>query len=258
MANIHPTAIIAGGAQIADDAVIGPYCVIGPQAVIGSGTELKSHVVIEGNTTLGKNNKVYSFAVLGGMTQDLKFKGGNPGVKIGDNNTIREYVTINAATDDGNFTTVGNNCHILAYSHIAHCCHVGNGVIIVNACQIAGHVTIEDFATIEGSVGIVQFLRVGAMSYIGAMSKITKDVPPYMIAHGDPIEVRSFNRIGMERRGVSEEGRKAVKEAYRILYRQEGITVAEALDKIEAEVEQTPEIRHLLEFCRSSEKGIAR
>jgi UDP-N-acetylglucosamine acyltransferase len=258
MATIHPTAIVADGAQIADDAIIGPYCTISADAVIGSGTELISHVVIEGNTTMGKNNRVSPFAVLGGRTQDLKFKGGKPGVKIGDNNTIREYVTINAATNADDFTTVGNDCHILAYSHIAHCCHVGNSVVIVNACQIAGHVIIEDMATIEGSVGIVQFMRVGAMAYIGAMSKISKDVPPYMIAHGDPIQVRSFNRIGMERRGISEAGRKAIKEAYRILYRKEDLNAAEALDKIEAELEQTPEIKHLLEFCRASEKGIAR
>ena len=255
MARIHPTAVVYDGAQIADDAVIGPYCTVSSQAVIGSGTELISHVVIEGSTTLGSGNRVSPFAVLGGRTQDLKFKGGIPGVKIGDNNTIREYVTINAATNDQDFTTVGNDCHILAYSHIAHCCHIGNSVVIVNACQIAGHVVIEDMATIEGSVGIVQFMRVGAMAYVGAMSKITKDVPPYMIAHGDPIQVRSFNRIGMERRGIDEAGRKAVKEAYRILYRPE-LPGTEALDQIEQEVEQTPEIRNLLAFCRASEKGI--
>lgn len=258
MANIHPTAIVADGAQIADDAIIGPYCTISSEAVIGSGTELISHVVIEGNTKLGENNTVSPFAVLGGKTQDLKYKGGKPGVIIGNNNTIREYVTINAATNDGEYTIVGNECLILAYSHIAHCCELGNGIVIVNACQIAGHVIIEDYATIEGSVGIVQFMRVGTMAYIGAMSKITKDVPPFMIGHGDPIAVRSFNRIGMERRGISEEGRKAIKEAYRILYRQTDINVSDALDKIEAEVEQTPEVKHLVEFCRSSEKGIAR
>jgi len=214
-------------------------------------------VVIEGNTTLGKNNRVSSFAVLGGRTQDLKFKGGDPGVRIGDNNTIREYVTINAATNDGDYTIVEDNCLIMAYAHIAHCCHIGNHVIIANACQIAGHVTIEDMATIEGLVGIVQFLRVGTMAFIGGMSKISKDMPPYMIGHGDPLEVRGFNKIGMERRGVNEAGRKAIKEAYRILYRQ-GVPVSQALDKIEEEVEQTPEILHLLEFCRSSEKGITR
>lgn len=257
MPNIHPTALVAEGAQIAADAIIGPYCTVSGMAVIGSGTELISHVVIEGNTTLGSGNRVSPFAVLGGRTQDLKFKGGFPGVRIGDNNTIREYVTINAATNEGDFTTVGNNCLIMAYTHVAHCCHIGNQVIIANACQIAGHVTIEDMATIEGLVGIVQFLRVGTMAFVGGVSKISKDLPPYMIAHGDPLEVRGFNKIGMERRGVSEAGRRAIKEAYRILYRQDA-PVAQALDRIEAELEQTPEITHLLEFCRASEKGITR
>jgi UDP-N-acetylglucosamine acyltransferase len=257
MAQIHPTAIVADGAQIAEDAVIGPYCVVSAEAVIGSGTELISHVVIEGLTILGKNNRVSPFAVLGGRTQDLKFKGGMPGVRIGDHNTIREYVTINAATKDGDFTTIGSNCLIMAYAHIAHCCSVGNHVIIANACQIAGHVTIEDMATIEGLVGIVQFLRVGTMAFVGGMSKISKDMPPYMIAHGDPLEVRGYNKIGMERRGVDEAGRKAVKEAYRILYRQNA-PITQSLDKIENEVELTPEIMHLLQFCRASEKGITR
>jgi len=257
MANIHPTAIVADGAQIADDAVIGPYCTISAQAVIGSGTELVSHVVIEGNTTLGKGNRVSPFAVLGGRTQDLKFKGGNPGVKIGDNNTIREYVTVNSATNDGDFTTVGSNCLLMAYAHIAHCCRVGDHVIIANACQVAGHVTIEDMAIIEGAVGVVQFLRIGRMAFVGAMSKITKDLPPYMIGHGDPLEVRGFNKVGLERRGVDEAGRKTLKEAYRILYRKK-LTVAVALEQIETELEQTPEVKELLKFCRASEKGIAR
>ena len=257
MANIHPTAIVADGAQIADGVVIGPYCTISAQAVIGRGTELASHVVIEGNTTLGEGNRISSFAVLGGRTQDLKFKGGNPGVKIGDNNTIREYVTVNAATNDGDFTTVGSNCLLMAYAHIAHCCHVGDHVIIANACQVAGHVTIEDMAIIEGAVGVVQFLRIGRMAFVGAMSKITKDLPPYMIGHGDPLEVRGFNKVGLERRGVDEAGRKTIKEAYRILYRKK-LTVAAALEKIEAELEQTPEVKYLLEFCRASEKGIVR
>ena len=257
MANIHATAIIADGAQISDDVIIGPYCTIGAQVSIGSGTELVSHVVIDGNTTIGENNRVSPFAVLGGRTQDLKFKGGNPGVKIGDNNTIREYVTINSATNDGDFTTLGSNCLIMAYAHVAHCCHVGDHVIIANACQIAGHVTIEDMAIIEGAVGVVQFLRIGRMAFVGAMSKITKDLPPYMIGHGDPLAVRGFNKVGMERRGIDEAGRKAMKEAYRILYRQDG-PVAAALEKIETELEQTAEIKNLLEFCRASEKGIVR
>jgi UDP-N-acetylglucosamine acyltransferase len=255
MAQIHETAIIADGAQIAEDVIIGPYCTVSSMAVIGRGTELISHVVLAGNATIGSDCKVSPFAVIGGQTQDLKFKGGAPGVKIGNNTVIREYVTVNAATNDGDYTLVGDNCLIMAYTHIAHCCRIGNHVIIANACQIAGHVTIEDMAIIEGLVGIVQFLRVGTMAFVGGVSKISKDLPPYMIAHGDPLEVRSFNRIGMERRGIDEAGRKSIKEAYRILYRQKQ-PVAEALNKIEAEVEQTPEVKHLLEFCRASEKGI--
>jgi len=257
MANIHETAIIGEGAQIADDVLIGPYCTVSSQTKIDHGTELISHVVVAGNAAIGSGCKISPFAVIGGQTQDLKFKGGMPGVKIGDNTVIREYVTVNAATNDGDFTTVGDNCLLMAYAHVAHCCHIGNHVIIANACQIAGHVTIEDMATIEGLVGIVQFLRVGKLAFVGAMSKITKDLPPFMIGHGDPIEVRTFNRVGLERRGVNEAGRKAIKEAYRILYRGE-LTTVEALDKIEAELEHTAEIKHLLEFCRASEKGIVR
>jgi UDP-N-acetylglucosamine acyltransferase len=254
---IHPTAIVEKGAEIADDAVIGPYCVIGPEVNIGKGCELLSHVVVSGKTTLGEYNRVSPFAVIGGRTQDLKFKGGSPGVQIGDHNTIREYVTINAATQDGDYTRVGNHGLLMAYSHVAHCCQIGNEVIIANAVQIAGHVTIEDQATIEGMVGIVQFLRVGRMAFIGGYSKIVKDVPPFMIATGDPIEVRGFNRIGMERKGCSEAGRKSIKEAYRILYRTKE-PIKDALDRIEREVDRTDEVEQLLAFSRTSEKGIIR
>ena len=225
--------------------------------MIGRGTELISHVVIAGNTTLGEENRVSPFAVLGGRTQDLKFKGGSPGVKIGNKNTIREYVTVNAATNDGDYTVVGDQCLLMAYSHVAHCCRVGSQVIIANGVQIAGHVTIEDQATIEGMVGIVQFLRVGRMAFIGGLSKVSKDVPPFMIAHGDPIEVRGFNRVGMERRGCSDAARKAIKEAYRILYRAEE-PLQEAITRLEKELEPIDELNELIAFCRSAEKGIVR
>ena len=257
MAKIHPTAIVEPGAQLADDVIIGPYCTVSAEAVIGRGTELISHVVIAGNTTLGEENRVSPFAVLGGRTQDLKFKGGSPGVKIGNKNTIREYVTVNAATNDGDYTVVGDQCLLMAYSHVAHCCRVGSQVIIANGVQIAGHVTIEDQATIEGMVGIVQFLRVGRMAFIGGLSKVSKDVPPFMIAHGDPIEVRGFNRVGMESRGCSDAARKAIKEAYRILYRAEE-PLQEAITRLEKELEPIDELNELIAFCRSAEKGIVR
>ena len=257
MAKIHPTAIVEPGAQLADDVIIGPYCTVSAEAVIGRGTELISHVVIAGNTTLGEENRVSPFAVLGGRTQDLKFKGGSPGVKIGNKNTIREYVTVNAATNDGDYTVVGDQCLLMAYSHVAHCCRVGSQVIIANGVQIAGHVPIEDQATIEGMVGIVQFLRVGRMAFIGGLSKVSKDVPPFMIAHGDPIEVRGFNRVGMERRGCSDAARKAIKEAYRILYRAEE-PLQEAITRLEKELEPIDELNELIAFCRSAKKGIVR
>ena len=230
---IHPTAIVEDGVIIEDDVIIGPYC------------------------TIRKNNTISPFAVLGGKTQDLKYKGGSPGVKIGDNNTIREYVTINAATYDGDYTIVKNNCLIMAYSHIAHCCNIGNQVIIANAVQIAGHVTVEDQATIEGMVGIVQFLRIGRMAFVGGLSKVSKDLPPFMIAHGDPIDVRGFNKIGMERKGCSEESKKSIKEAYRILYRSKEST-SSAIIRLENEIDMTDELRSLIDFCKSSSKGIIR
>ena len=257
MTKVHPTAIVESGAKIDDDVKIGPYCTVSANSIIGSGTELMSHVVITGNTVIGRNNQISPFAVLGGQTQDLKYKGGLPGVRIGDNNTIREYVTVNAATNDGDYTVVGDHCLLMAYSHIAHCCNIGNQVIIANSVQIAGHVTVEDQATIEGMVGIVQFLRIGRMAFIGGLSKVSKDVPPFMIAHGDPIEVRGFNRIGMERKGFSEEARKSIKEAYRILYRTDD-SLQNALSRMETELEQTDELKALITFCNSAEKGIVR
>ena len=256
-ASIHPTAIVEDGAIIEDDVIIGPYCTISSTCKIGKGTKLISHVVVDGNTSIGKNNTISPFAVLGGKTQDLKYKGGSPGVKIGDNNTIREYVTINAATYDGDYTIVKNNCLIMAYSHIAHCCNIGNQVIIANAVQIAGHVTVEDQATIEGMVGIVQFLRIGRMAFVGGLSKVSKDLPPFMIAHGDPIGVRGFNKIGMERKGCSEEAKKSIKEAYRILYRSKEST-SSAIIRLENEIDVTEELRSLIDFCKSSSKGIIR
>ena len=183
MAKIHPTAIVESGAQLADDVIIGPYCTVSAEAVIGRSTELISHVVIAGNTTLGEENRVSPFAVLGGQTQDLKFKGGSPGVKIGNKNTIREYVTVNAATNDGDYTVVGDQCLLMAYSHIAHCCHVGNQVIIANGVQIA------DACDDRGSQRLKEWLNCsvfacGANGFIGGLSKVSKDVPPFMIGMG--------------------------------------------------------------------------
>jgi len=179
-------------------------------------------------------------------------------VKIGDRTVIRECVTVHAATNDGEFTEVGSDCLLMAYAHIAHCCKVGNQVIIANSTQLAGHVIVEDQVTIEGMVGIVQFLRLGRLSFIGGTSKVVKDIPPFMIANGNPAEVRGFNRIGMERRGISEEGRRRVKEAYRILYRKKGLTTTEAVQEIRDTLTPEPEIEQFLQFIEQSGNGITR
>ncbi|HKL21645.1 MAG TPA: acyl-ACP--UDP-N-acetylglucosamine O-acyltransferase [Tichowtungia sp.] len=257
MSELHPTAIVEEGAVLGDGVKLGAYSVVGPNANIGAGTEIMAHAVVDGYTTVGSDCVIHPFARIGGRTQDLKYKGGAPGVIVGDRTVMRECVTINAGTHDGEMTEVGSDCLLMAYSHVAHACKIGNGVIIANGTQLAGDVTIEDFAIIEGLCGVVQFRRVGTMAFLGGYTKATKDVPPFMIADGLDVQIRGFNKIGMERRGVSEQSRNAVKQAYRILYRKK-LSLPEALEMIENEVEQTPEIQHLLNFIRSSEQGIVR
>ena len=257
MSNIHSTAIIEDGAVVGADVKVGAYCVVGPNAKIGDGTELMSHAVIDGYTTIGSECTVHPFARIGGKTQDLKYAGGAPGVIVGDRTVMRECVTINAGTKDGSMTEVGSGCLLMAYSHVAHECKVGNEVIIANGTQLAGDVIVEDFAILEGLAGAVQFRRIGKMDFMGAYTKATKDVPPFMIADGLDIKIRGFNKIGMERRGVTEESRLAIKQAYRILYRQK-LTLADAMDKIQNEVQSTPELDYLVQFIQASEVGIVR
>ena len=257
MSNIHPTAIVGDGAVLGADVRLGPYSVVGSHAKIGDGTELMAHAIVDGYTTMGAECVVHPFARIGGPTQDLKFKGGAPGVLVGDKTVLRECVTINAGTHDGEMTEVGSGCLLMAYSHVAHACKVGNGVIIANGTQLAGDVIIEDFAIIEGLCGVVQFRRIGKLAFLGGYTKATKDVPPYMIADGLDIEIRGFNKIGMERRGVSEESRNAIKEAYRILYRQK-LPIAEALEQMEKDLPSTAEVQHLIQFIRDSKVGIVR
>jgi UDP-N-acetylglucosamine acyltransferase len=257
MSKIHPTAIVGDGAVLGAEVKLGPYSIVGDGVKIGDGTELLAHAVVDGHTTIGSECVIHPFARIGGPTQDLKFKGGAPGVIVGDKTVIRECVTINAGTHDGEMTEVGSGCLLMAYSHVAHACKVGNGVIIANGTQLAGDVTVEDFAILEGLCGAVQFRRIGKMAFLGAYTKATKDVPPFMIADGLEIAVRGFNKIGMERRGISEESRNAIKEAYRILYRQK-LPVAEALALMETELPPTPEVQHLLQFIRESKVGIVR
>ena len=253
----HPSAIVHPKAQIGSGCEIGPYCVIGENVALGDGCKLHSHVVIDGHTKLGRENEIFPFASLGLKTQDLKWKGGVTRTEIGDGNTFREYVTIHSATGDGEVTRVGSHNTILAYCHIAHNCTLGDHVIMSNVATLAGHVTVEDHAVIGGLAAVHQFCRIGKMSMIGGCSKIVQDVPPFMIVDGNPGETRTINKVGMERHGVSEEAQSALRHAYKILFR-EGLTIPNAVAKIESDLPKLPEVLHLLNFVRTSERGISK
>ena len=254
---VHQTAIIHPKAKIGPQCEIGPYCVIGEHVTLGDGCKLHSHVVIDGHTKLGRENEIFPFASIGLKTQDLKWKGGDTRTEIGDGNTFREYVTIHSATGDGEVTRVGSHNSILAYCHIAHNVTLGDRVIMSNVATLGGHVTVEDQAVIGGLAAVHQFCRIGKMSMIGGCSKIVQDVPPFMIVDGNPGETRTINKVGLERHGVSEEAQNALRQAYKILFR-EGLTIPNALVKIEKELPKLPEVLHLLNFVRTSERGISK
>ena len=254
---IHPTAIIHPQAVIGDGCEIGPYCIIGEHVVLGEGCKLHSHVVIDGYTKLGCRNEIYPFASIGLKSQDLKWKGGITRTEIGDDNTIRESVTIGSATSDGEVTSIGSHNNLLACTHVGHNGKLGNHIIMSNYAGLAGHVTVEDYAVLGGMAAIHQFCRIGTMSIVGGCSKITQDIPPYMLVDGNPATTRCVNKIGVERRGVSEAAQSALRAAHRILFRA-GLTVPNALARIEAELPPLPEIQHLVEFTRTSQRGIIR
>jgi UDP-N-acetylglucosamine acyltransferase len=254
---ISPTSVIHPGAQIGSGCEIGPFCVIGEHVQMGSHCRLHSHVVIDGHTTLGEGNEIFPFASIGLKTQDLKWKGGITRTQIGGHNTFREYVTIHSATGDGEVTTVGSHNHILAYCHLAHNVTLGDHVIMSNVATLAGHVTVEDHAVIGGLAAVHQFCRIGTMSIIGGCSKVVQDVPPYMLADGNPAETRTVNKVGLERNGVSEAAQAALKHCYKILFR-EGLTIANALARIEEQQPPLPEVRRLVDFIRASQRGISK
>ena len=258
MANpIHPTAIVHPHAKIGAGCRIGPYCVIGEHVTLGANCKLHSHVVIDGHTKLGRENEIFPFACIGLQTQDLKWRGGITRTQIGDRNTFREYVSIHSATGDGEVTTVGSDNHILAYCHLAHNVTVGNHIIMSNVATLAGHVTVEDYAVIGGLAAVHQFCRIGTMAMIGGCSKVVQDIPPYMIGDGNPAETRTVNKVGMERNGVSEAAQTALRNAYKILFR-ERLTIPNALAKIEKKLPHLPELKHLIQFVRASERGIGK
>ncbi len=255
--SIHPTAVIHERATLAEDCEIGPYCVIGEHVTLGRACHLHSHVVIDGHTEIGEANTFYPFGSIGLQTQDLKWRGGTAWTRIGDRNMFREYVTVNSATGDGDATIIGDGNNFLAYTHVAHDCQLGNHIVMSNVATLAGHVVVEDCAIIGGLAAVHQFCRIGTISIIGGCSKVVQDVPPYMMADGNPTATRAPNKEGLRRNDVPEETQAGLKQAHRILFR-ENLTMDNAIDKVRAEIAPSPELNHLLNFIQSSERGIAK
>lgn len=259
MKEIHSTAIIEDGAIIGDGVKIGPYCVIGKDVKIGNNTTLQSHVVVEGITEIGEGNTIYSFVSIGKASQDLKYKGEPTKTIIGNNNQIREFVTIHRGTDDRWETRIGNNNLLMAYVHCAHDVIVGSNCILANNVTLAGHVVVEDYAIIGGLTPVHQFCRIGAYSMTGGASAINQDVSPFMLAEGHPVSIRAINSVGLKRKGFSEEEISNIKKAHRILFRT-GTPLREALEQLRTTYSEDENIKKLIEFIEISTKnrGIAK
>lgn len=253
---IHPLAQVSKDAELAPGVWVGPYCVVGAEVAIGSGTRLISHVVIDGRTTIGKENTIFPFSSIGMVPQDLKYHGEASSVVIGDNNTIRESVTIHRGTEGGGMVTrIGDHNLLMAYCHVAHDCHLGSRIIMANAANLAGHIVIEDGAIIGGLSGIHQFVRIGALAMVGGMSGVPKDVPPYVWASGNRAYLYGLNLEGLKRARFSPETISRLKKSYQILFRS-NLPLKDAISKVEETIPSTPEIGHLLEFVRRSERGV--
>jgi len=260
--NIHPTAVVDPAADIDSSAVIGPYSVIGPNVRIGAGTEIGPHCVIDGVTTIGRDNRFYRFCSIGGMPQDKKYKGEPTRLEIGDRNTVREFVTLNTGTvQDGGVTTLGSDNWIMAYVHVAHDCHIGSNTILANAVQLGGHVRVGDWAIIGGLVGVHQFSRIGAHTMTGGNSSLMQDTPPYVLAAGNPCRPVGINVEGLKRRGFTPVVISALRDAYKSIYRR-GLSLQEASAEIRARQDKEPETREtlqvLLDFIDVSNRGIIR
>jgi UDP-N-acetylglucosamine acyltransferase len=258
---IHPTAIVSPSAELADDVEVQPFTIIGPHVKIASGTVVGPHCVIDGATTIGKNNRIFSGAQLGVLSQDLKHKEGLVGrMEIGDNNQIREHVTMSASTvsgeeDSHRVTSVGSNCLFMAYTHVAHDCHLGNHVIMANCASLAGHVEVADGAILGGLCGVHQECSIGPLAFIGGLSRVSKDAPPFMIIEGNPARCLGPNAVGLRRSGFNELARNRIKQMYKIMYRSH-LNTTQALHEIERSIDDSPERTTFVEFVRKSIRGV--
>jgi UDP-N-acetylglucosamine acyltransferase len=252
---VHPTAIVDAAAELGLGVTVGPWALVGPGVIVGDGTTVGPRVLVERDTTIGQDCTLANGAVLGTDPQDLKFRGEESRLAVGDRTVVREFATLNRGTAATGQTTVGSDCLLMAYSHVAHDCEIGNHVILANSVNMAGHVLIEDWAIVGGLTPIHQFVRIGAHAFIGGGSRVPQDVPPYCRVAGNPPRLFGLNTVGLERRGLAEEVRRALKQAYRILFKGD-VNLTKALDRAEEEVPQLPEVRHLIGFIRASERGV--
>lgn len=250
--------MIAPGAQLDEDVKIGPFAVIGGHVRIGKGTVVGAHAVIEGRTTIGSENRIFQFASVGAVPQDLKYKGEESELVIGHRNRIREFVTIHLGTEGGGMVTrIGDDNLFMAYSHVAHDCRIGNSVIMANAATLGGHITLEDGVIIGGLAGIHQFCRVGRQAFVAAATLVVMDVPPYTTVQGDRARLTGLNLEGLKRSNVSPDAISGLKKAYRILFRS-GLVLEEGVKRARTEVGKSPEVDYLIDFITSSGRGITR
>ncbi len=252
---IHPTALVDPRAELGEGVVVGPWSIVGPGVRVGRGTNIGPHVLIERDTTVGEECRIFQGAVLGTDPQDLKYAGEPTELHVGDRTVIREYATLNRGTGASGVTRVGSDCLLMAYCHIAHDCELGDHVIISNAVNMGGHVLIEDWAIVGGLTAIHQFVRIGAHAFVGGASRTSQDVPPYCRAAGSPMKLYGLNSVGLERRGFPEETRRALKQAYRIVF-QSNLPLSQGVKRAEEELGALPEVEHFLRFIRESERGV--
>lgn len=254
-ARIHPTAIVDPAADLGEDVEVGPWVVVGPKVTVGARSVLAPRAILERNVRLGADCRVGVGSIVGGDPQDLKFRGEETWVEIGDGSTVREYATINRGTAESGSTSVGRKCLVMSYVHLAHDCHLGDGVIVSNLSQLAGHIKVGDGAILSGMTAVHQFVRIGAYAFIGGMSRVSKDVPPYVKVSGNPLQLYGLNSIGLERRGVPRETLRALKQAYNLFFRSE-LNISQALQRARAELPPLREIETFLSFIESSERGV--
>ncbi|HKS07191.1 MAG TPA: acyl-ACP--UDP-N-acetylglucosamine O-acyltransferase [Gemmatimonadaceae bacterium] len=254
-AKVHPTAIVDAKAELGSGVEIGPGAIVGPKCVLGDGCVLAPRAVLERNVTLGREVKIGVGAVIGGDPQDLKWAGEETFVEIGDRTAVREYVTVNRGTSHSWKTVVGRECFLMAYTHLAHDCHIGDGVLISNGSQLGGHVVVEDRAIISGLCAVHQFERIGKHSFIGGCTRVTKDVPPFVKAVGNPMKLYGLNTVGLQRSGFSEDVLRDLKRAYRLCFNSD-FNLTQGVERARAEIPQSAELVHFLAFVEASARGV--